>query len=81
MTETRRSTQIPIYVCRSVNDTEIHREPTRSWYSRIVDALCGSVEKKWDANKSRMRVNEMPSSLVPPSEAAKVFQKSCVGKN
>lgn len=75
MNETRRSTQMPIYVCRSVDDTEIHVGLSRSWYNWVFDALCGNVEKKWHANGNGIYVNGAPLDLL-----AKV-SKSCYGRN
>lgn len=46
-TNNRRSTQIPIYVCRSNDD--IYQTPT--WYSWIFQIVCSPFRNKWDANK------------------------------
>ncbi|XP_076760668.1 phosphodiesterase 8 isoform X2 [Xylocopa sonorina] len=56
----RRSTQMPIYVCQSIEETDVHGEASRSWYSWIFDALCGSV---------KIRKHVVPSVIVwPPQE-------------
>ncbi|XP_015432489.1 PREDICTED: high affinity cAMP-specific and IBMX-insensitive 3',5'-cyclic phosphodiesterase 8A [Dufourea novaeangliae] len=69
MNDKRRSTQAPIYICHATICTEeIQSELSRSWYSWILNAMCGRVRKKWHASKSRMYVNGTPSSLVLPTQ-------------
>ncbi|XP_071862597.1 phosphodiesterase 8 isoform X2 [Bombus fervidus] len=62
----RRSTQIQIYVCGSTEDANIHG--TSTWYSWITRVLCDPFRKKWDTNRDIIRVNEIPPSLVSPTQ-------------
>ncbi|XP_076475776.1 phosphodiesterase 8 isoform X5 [Bombus vancouverensis nearcticus] len=62
----RRSTQIQIYVCGSTEDANIHG--TSTWYSWITRVLCDPFRKKWDTNRDIIHVNEIPPSLVSPTQ-------------
>ncbi|XP_043517103.1 high affinity cAMP-specific and IBMX-insensitive 3',5'-cyclic phosphodiesterase 8 isoform X2 [Frieseomelitta varia] len=54
----RRSTQIPIYVCRS---NDVYQAPT--WYSWIFQIACSPFRKKWDANKNE--IPQLPAQRGP----------------
>lgn len=57
----RQSTQPVIYVSSAIDDNNIHKEESRTWYDSIFSVMCGSIRKEHRA-KNRMQVTESIST-------------------
>lgn len=59
----RQSTQPVIYVSGTIDDNNVHKDESRTWYSSVFNAVCGSIRKECCA-KNRMQVTEStPTAL------------------